>query len=101
MTKEKIHGLTIALREPLTKAIGGNWVKTLAMLVRQQRGADVRELDQKEVPTAETVQQAIEVVRRQANMLIADLEAIKQQLTENPPARRPRGKPFGWRKNKS
>ena len=103
MTKEKpIHGLTIALREPLAAAkIGGNWVKILALLVKKQRGASIRELDPKEIPTAEIVAQAIEVVRQQAGLLIADLEAIKNELTKNPPARRPRGKPFGWRKNPS
>lgn len=100
MTKEKIHGLTIALRQPITKAIGGNWAKALAMMVRMERGADVRELDPKEIPTSEIVEKAIEVVRQQAGLLIADLEAIRNELTENPPARRPRGKPFGWRKNK-
>lgn len=96
----KAHGLYLPIRQIARKQISNSALTGIAALLGIKRGYDTKKPDDNVMPYTKHLDVVIEVVKEEAGKLIAELEQIRQDLIDNPPVRKPVGKPLGWRKKK-
>lgn len=96
----KAHGLYLPIRQIARKQMSNNALTSIAALLGIQRGYDTARPMDNVMPYPKHLDTVIEVVKEEAAKMITELEAIKQDLINNPPTRKPVGKPLGYRKKK-
>lgn len=89
---------------PLNQKLGGRVPKYIrqgiSTLLARHRGAQTPKPADNIMPHPHHIDEVIKVVQEETARLLEDLEAIKQDLIDNPPQRNPVGKPKGGGKKK-